>query len=278
MTLPRVLPCTVVLAVVLLTGHVPASAEVGDGLIDVLIVKDVDFDGVYTPGVDLPQADIPVTLADAHGRRLFTGTDSLGHTGFNPAGADLSGGRYRVEAFGNGPPQGVLRPASFGGVPTTPGAVSLSSWVAFVDVRGGAHADVIIGVVDPDDIPVADPTPVQIGGRVWLDDSPEGLQQPGEPPTPGIVCELRAGYRAAGDVPLATTVTDELGEYAFFIPAQKSFTVTCRVPAGFTPTAKRAVEAPTVDSDGDPDGSMGVRGHRRGVNDATYDLGLVPVP
>ncbi|NUR73094.1 MAG: hypothetical protein HOU81_19940 [Hamadaea sp.] len=251
-----------VAAAVIVGVVTPATAGPGDGAVDVLVVKDVDFDGVYTPGVDKPQGDIPITLTDAAGRSLSTETDSLGHTGFAPAFADLAGGRYRLEARRPDPPLVYIRPA----------AVNGAEWVAFVDVRGGHDAHVVLGVVDPDDLPPGTPNPVLIGGRVWLDERPDGVQQPDEDPAVGVRCELRSGYREA----VAVTTTDDQGQYAFAVPADTAYHVVCNPPAGLTPTVKRAGTSRTIDSDADQDGSIAVRGHRKADNDATYDLGLVP--
>ncbi|WP_162893155.1 SdrD B-like domain-containing protein [Microbacterium halotolerans] len=59
---------------------------------------------------------------------------------------------------------------------------------------------------------LADPAPIQIGNVVWFDEDKDGVQDPDEVPLPNVTVELLADD---GATVLATTTTDENGEYYF---------------------------------------------------------------
>ncbi len=57
---------------------------------------------------------------------------------------------------------------------------------------------------------LCDQAPIEIGNRVWIDANNNGVQDPGEPPIPGIIVEL---YR--NGVRIGVAITDANGEYYF---------------------------------------------------------------
>ncbi len=59
---------------------------------------------------------------------------------------------------------------------------------------------------------LCDPSPIEIGNRVWLDKNKDGIQSPDEVPLAGVTVQL---FAAGGSTPLATTVTDANGLYVF---------------------------------------------------------------
>ena len=63
---------------------------------------------------------------------------------------------------------------------------------------------------------MCDSAPIEIGNRVWIDTNANGVQDPQEPPVPGVTVRL---YPVSGAqvsaTPLATTTTDAQGRYYF---------------------------------------------------------------
>ena len=68
-----------------------------DGTITVLVARDVDGDGGYTPEVDEPQSGVTVTVTDAGGSAVSDTSDEAGLVVVEPTD-ELSGGRYFVTA------------------------------------------------------------------------------------------------------------------------------------------------------------------------------------
>ncbi|MCM3155811.1 hypothetical protein M3611_28125, partial [Priestia megaterium] len=88
--------CVAGLAAVLgacLLSPLPAQADETDGTLTVTVQRDVDGNGSYDPGVDVPQAGIGVAVSDAAGASVKGTTDDEG-TYTLPPTKELSGGRY----------------------------------------------------------------------------------------------------------------------------------------------------------------------------------------
>jgi hypothetical protein len=123
-----------------------ASADAGDGALNVRVVYSVSGAGGYDPAVDTGIAGASVLVTDASGHSSSGVTGSAGTLDVNLGG--LTGGRYRVLV---GAPSGSgLQPA--------PAGKGLSGLTDFVDVSAGKAADPVIGLWDPTRYCQADPT------------------------------------------------------------------------------------------------------------------------
>ncbi|MCB0088319.1 MAG: hypothetical protein KDE54_10425, partial [Caldilineaceae bacterium] len=71
---------------------------------------------------------------------------------------------------------------------------------------------------------LCDRAPFELGNRVWLDVNGDGIQEPNEPPIPGVLVQLyRPGVGHDGepgtaddDLPIASATTDDSGDYYFY--------------------------------------------------------------
>ncbi|MEZ4708310.1 MAG: SdrD B-like domain-containing protein [Caldilineaceae bacterium] len=71
---------------------------------------------------------------------------------------------------------------------------------------------------------MCDRAPFELGNRVWLDVNGDGVQEPDEPPIPGVLVQLyRPGVgldntpgTADDDLPIASATTDDSGDYYFY--------------------------------------------------------------
>lgn len=125
-----------------------AFPQAGDGTVTVRVVRAVDTDGVWTPGLEPGLAGVRVTLTDDGGTGIEGTTAADGTVTLAPA-AKLSGGRYRVQVVN--PKPGVLHPAfaSRQGLDGAPNR--LSSNEEFVDLTGGKSVTYTTGLWNPGD-------------------------------------------------------------------------------------------------------------------------------
>lgn len=86
--------------------------------------------------------------------------------------------------------------------------------------------------------------PVEVGNRVWRDENGNGIQDPGEPPIPGVVVELHD----ADGLLLASTTTDANGLY-YFTNVQTVGTVAAQISAG-TDDAEQRTDTGAMDLGG----------------------------
>ena len=155
-------------------------------------------------------------------------------------------------------------------------------------------------------IVLCDEAPIEIGNRVWRDDNLNGVQDPGEPPIPGVTLEL---YEGTNPTPIATAVTDGEGNYIFSAYRTPGDSTTAlryglnlrpgtqysvRIPnatganqqaalIGLLPTVANAGGAPgdMRDSDGVQSGTTVLTTLTTGgvgANNHTYDFGFVAQP
>ncbi|MET8701443.1 SdrD B-like domain-containing protein [Kitasatospora sp. NPDC004723] len=125
-----------------------AFPQAADGTVTVHVIRAVDTDGVWTPGLEPGMAGVKVTLTDDTGAGVEGTTAADGTVTLTP-GTKLTGGKYRVQVVN--PKPGTLYPAfasreGLGGTPN-----QLSSNEEFVDVSGGKNATVLTGLWNPGD-------------------------------------------------------------------------------------------------------------------------------
>lgn len=86
-----------------------------------------------------------------------------------------------------------------------------------------------------------------LGDRVWHDLDANGVQDDGEPGVPNVTVRL---YFADQSEPLATTTTDENGQYAFAnLALTESYVLEFVAPSGFAFTRSKAGPSDALDSD-----------------------------
>ncbi|HEU5149546.1 MAG TPA: SdrD B-like domain-containing protein [Iamia sp.] len=219
--------------------------------------EDVDGDGVQDagePGVE----GVTVTLYGPDGTTVVdtTTTDEDGAYLFT----DLAPGTYVV---GFTPPSGLLLSPAGAGTdgaldsdpdPATgrTGPIALTSGTDDLDVDAGLYST------------------AALGDRVWFDLDSDGIQDAGEPGTPGVTVELLLD----GDV-VDTTTTDADGEYRFENLAPGTYTVRFTAPSGTAPTTAGQGGDGALDSDAGPTGETDPVTLVSGQQDLTVDAGLV---
>ncbi|MGW3076616.1 SdrD B-like domain-containing protein [Kitasatospora sp. NPDC001132] len=141
------------LAVVIGAGSLAAAPSAfpaaGDGTVKVRVIRAVDTDGVWTPGLESTMAGVKVTLTDDAGVAVEGTTAADGTVTLAPATSKLTGGKYRVQVAN--PKPGVLYPAfaSREGLDGAPD--KLSSNEEFVDLSGGKTVELTTGLWSPGD-------------------------------------------------------------------------------------------------------------------------------
>jgi hypothetical protein len=139
--------------------------------------------------------------------------------------------------------------------------------------------------------------PIEIGNRIWSDENRNGIQDPGEPPVPGLTVTL---YAADGATVLATVVTDATGSYRFSSATGTDATGINYGVVELVPGAQVIVGAPTsaiiggvpipltsqksgVNSSIDSDASTStgktalITMGGPGANNHTFDIGYAPI-
>ncbi|MFJ9447002.1 SdrD B-like domain-containing protein [Kitasatospora sp. NPDC101235] len=127
----------------------PAFPQTGDGTVAVHVIRAVDTDGVWTPGLESGMAGVKVTLTDAAGVSIEGTTAADGTVTVAPAASKLTGGKYRVQVVN--PKPGVLYPAFASREGLDGGPNKLSSNEEFVDLSGGKKVEITTGLWSPGD-------------------------------------------------------------------------------------------------------------------------------
>jgi hypothetical protein len=116
--------------------------------------------------------------------------------------------------------------------------------------------------------------PASLGDRVWLDTNANGIQDPGEPGTPGVTVNLFSTC-PAGATPVATMQTDASGLYLFTGLTPGSYMVQFVRPAGYSSSPANQGADDAADSDADPEtGMTGCYTLAAGETNLTLDAGL----
>ncbi|MFE4399049.1 SdrD B-like domain-containing protein [Kitasatospora sp. NPDC056808] len=127
----------------------PAFPQTGDGTVAVHVIRAVDTDGVWTPGLESGMAGVKVTLTDEAGVAIEGTTAADGTVTLAPAASKLTGGKYRVQVVN--PKPGVLYPAFASREGLDGGPNKLSSNEEFVDLSGGKKVEITTGLWSPGD-------------------------------------------------------------------------------------------------------------------------------
>lgn len=205
-----------------------------------------------------------------------------------------------VGAEGSGPsgttPITWTHPDTFG-----TGSVATFELTALVPPGTGEREYLNHAVASADDVPDVENqalasafSTASLGDLVWHDENADGRQDEGEEGIPGVTVQLydASGAAGAGDVvgfrgaglqlfapvdpdatPLATTVTDGDGWYAFTDLQPGSYALRFLAPSGWVTTLLQ-VGDPDGDSDVDADGWTGTIRLASGTDDPTWDAGL----
>jgi len=120
--------------------------------------------------------------------------------------------------------------------------------------------------------PPLESLPGWVADRVWHDQNADGIQDTGEPGAENV----RVDLYDTSDVWMATTVTDENGDYAFADVPAGDYYIVFTTEAGYGFTSANVGSDDTVDSDADSAGRTSVFTVGSSSID-TIDAGLVPV-
>lgn len=155
--------------------------------------------------------------------------------------------------------------------PVTPEMVGQVAWNSFAytvsDVDGyeflsAEPIKVGVQMLAAPPPPPPPPVPIAVGDLVWWDHDHDGLQDPGEPPIPGVaVTLLTADGAPASDVggaPVPPAVTDAAGHYVFDNLARGSYRIRFAPPAGAEATSQAVGADRLSDSNIDATGSTPV--------------------
>jgi protocatechuate 3,4-dioxygenase beta subunit len=183
---------------------------------------DANKDGLQTPGEE-GVAGVTVTLKDASGNVVGTTiTNSLGNYLFQNVPA---GNGYTIEFT---PPIGtVFSPTGVGTDSSIDNNANAKGVTApFSVVAGKDNLSIDAGIyLQPLD-------KASVGNKVWEDINNDGIQDPNEPGIAGVTVTLKD---ANGNV-VATTVTNEFGEYIFNNLTPGTYSIAFATPVGYTPS------------------------------------------
>lgn len=241
----------------LMTPVLPASADAGDGTLTVTVERDVDGNGSYDSGIDVPQAGIGITVSDAGGASVKGTTDDEGSYTVQPSD-ELSGGRYFVVAE---------VPAALDELTPVPAGGSFEPLSTTVDVTSEDQTVRMGLAVRDEPVPeqatapappavVEQPSPevrpsaprFAVGDVVWNDWNRSGAQDAGEAPAPRISVQL---LNRSGAV-IASTVSSSTGRYLFDQLAAGTYSVRfAGLPTGHKLSA--AQQGGNRAEDSDPD-------------------------
>jgi uncharacterized protein (DUF2141 family) len=252
----------------------PAAADVTDGTLTVIVVRDVDANGSYDKDTDTPQAGIEITVTDAGGEAVEGVTDRDGQYELK-ATDDLKGGRYFVVAEIPGSLDDLTPVAESDSFAALSTAVDVTSEDQVV--RMGVA---LAGEPEPEKSPGPEPTVpatderttaprFAVGDLVFRDVNRSGVHDPNEPATAGISVQL---LDSDGDV-LDSTITSSTGHYSFDNLEAGTYSVRfAGIPEGARLAPNGSGSDPAIDSNPDytgatPPFTLGV--NERNVRDVT---------
>ncbi|WP_425834135.1 SpaA isopeptide-forming pilin-related protein [Streptomyces fractus] len=123
------------------------AADTGDGKLTLGVVREVNGNGVWDSALEPGWKDVEVKLTDDAGQTVTGKTDATGTVVLSP-GAQLSGGKYRMEVVNPDPKK--YSPA-FAAPKAADGSGQLTSPVRMVDLSGGKNVNLKTGFWNPGD-------------------------------------------------------------------------------------------------------------------------------
>ena len=234
---------------------ISAVAEPTDGMLTVIVNRDIDRDGNYSANVDQPQPGIEITVSDAGGSNV-TGVTGRDGKFVLHATSKLKGGRYFVVA--KIPSElADLRPvaesSTFQPLSTTVDVTSDSQTIRM----GVAAGRLLAQPAPPEATGVSRGTNrpelarFAVGDLVWRDDNRSGVQDPGESPAAQVSVQL---LNVDGEV-VASKVSGPSGRYVFDnLPAGTYSVRFAGIPEEFRLTPTAVGDQRVVDSDPDYSG------------------------
>ncbi len=236
----------------------PVVASLGD-----YIWNDLDKDGIQDPN-ELGISGVTVTLYDALGKIVATTiTDASGYYLFD----NLTPGSYIV---GVTPPIGyIFSPKNQGGNNATDSDVDPTTGLTSTVTIGAGEKNLTIDA----GLYAQNPNTASLGNYVWNDVNHDGIQDPNEVGVPGVIVTL---YESDGVTVVATTTTDEFGNYIFNNLTPGDYIVGfSNLPSGFVFSNNNQGNDNTKDSDPNPaTGKTTVITLKPGDKNMTIDAGI----
>jgi uncharacterized repeat protein (TIGR01451 family) len=118
---------------------------------------------------------------------------------------------------------------------------------------------------------VCPPSKAVLGDLVWADVNKNGIQDIGESGIKGIKVSL---YKQSSDEKIATTTTDENGNYEFTSIDIGEYYLIFNIPKGYFVSMQDQEDNDAIDSDANEDGRTGVIKLEAGKINSTVDMGL----
>ena len=233
-------------------GITPLRYAVGDR-----VWLDLNSDGAQQP--DEPAASATVSLHTVTGNVVATtNTDATGHYQFT----NLRGGRYRLQ-FTHLPAHRVLTGRAAGMDPALDSDPDPATGLTpvFALAQGAPNLVPVTGVnaasIDFENrtLNAGLVTKYSVGARVWLDNSGDGVLDPGDGGVPGVTVQLLGSDLEV----LATEVTSRTGVYTFTGLTAGTYRIRFgKVPHGLMFTCQDAGDNQAIDSDVDQAGQTAV--------------------
>lgn len=217
---------------------------------------DCDGDGIQDAGESGIQG-ARITLLDENGKAVAaTVTNRSGEYAFT----GLKPGVYSVKFDTSALPSGY--------VVTKQDAGSDDARDSDVDASGLSHKVTLVSGENNASLDIGIADAATIGDRVWLDTDADGIQDSNEAGVANVTMTLKD---AKGNI-VATTVTDDCGNYSFSVAAG-TYSVSMKTPDGYGITKQYATGA-SYDSNADASGNLGTVTVKAGDIVKTMDAGL----
>ena len=222
------------------------------------LFEDIDGDGIYTAGTDIPLSNVTVTLTNSSGGMMSVQTNSQGEYLFD----NLIDGTYTLTVDPNSLPSGLEPFVDLDGT-NTPNTTTVTV------SNGEDRTDVDFGYISP----------ASIGDFVFEDNNANGLQDNGESGIGGVTVSLTDENGdpvtdVNGNTVMSTTTAND-GSYSFDNLMPGDYIVVFTTPNGLVASPANVGADDAADSDANPiNGQSPIVNLTSGENDPNIDAGF----